>query len=349
MEIVVGKDLFAEIIEFLKVNNKRNIYIITDENVANYHLENLLSFLSSYNVRVYVLEPGEKSKSLEVISGIYLELIENNYDRSTTIISLGGGVVGDISGFISSTYLRGVDYIQVPTTLLAQVDSSIGGKVGVDFGRYKNMIGSFYFPIGNFIDVKLLNTLDKRELISGLGEVIKYGIIKDYDFFKYTRDNIEKIYEFDDRVLLNIVRKSVSIKSEIVGLDERDRDLRRILNFGHTIGHGIESLFGFSNYNHGEAVILGMLYESYISKELGLIDEEYFNEIFNTLRNLVPNKPNIRTGDGSLSEIIDIISHDKKNVGGRIVFVLPTGRGKVEIFDDVNFELIKKSLKGDWL
>ena len=211
------------------------------------------------------------------------------------------------------------------------------------------MIGSFYFPIGNFIDVKLLNTLDKRELISGLGEVIKYGIIKDYDFFKYTRDNIEKIYEFDDRVLLNIVRKSVSIKSEIVGLDERDRDLRRILNFGHTIGHGIESLFGFSNYNHGEAVILGMLYESYISKELGLIDEEYFNEIFNTLRNLVPNKPNIRTGDGSLSEIIDIISHDKKNVGGRIVFVLPTGRGKVEIFDDVNFELIKKSLKGDWL
>ena len=296
---------------------------------------------------------SEKSKSLEVVNDIYSDLIDNNYDRFTTIISLGGGVVGDISGFIASTYLRGVDYIQVPTTLLAQVDSSIGGKVGVDFGKYKNMIGSFYFPIGDFIDVNLLNTLDKRELTSGLGEVLKYGIIRDYDFFNYTIENMEEIYRLDDRVLLNIVKKSVSIKSKIVDLDEKDRDLRRILNFGHTIGHGIESLFGFSTYNHGEAVILGMMYESYISKELDLIDEEYFNEIFNALRNLVPNKPNIGTGDGtgdgSLSQIIDIISHDKKNVGGNIIFVLPVERGKVEIFDNVNIELIKKSLIGDWL
>ena len=349
MKIVVGKDIFVEIINFLRVKNKRNIYIITDENVANYHLENLLSYMSSYNVRVYVLVPGEKSKSLEVVNDIYSDLIDNNYDRFTTIISLGGGVVGDISGFIASTYLRGVEYIQVPTTLLAQVDSSIGGKVGVDFGKYKNMIGSFYFPIGDFIDVNLLNTLDKRELTSGLGEVLKYGIIRDYDFFNYTIENMEEIYRLDDRVLINIVKKSVSIKSEIVGLDEKDRDLRRILNFGHTIGHGIESLFGFSTYNHGEAVILGMMYESYISKELDLIDEEYFNEIFNALRNLVPNKPNIGTGDGSLSQIIDIISHDKKNVGGNIIFVLPVERGKVEIFDNVNIELIKKSLIGDWL
>ena len=349
MKIVVGKDIFVEIINFLRVKKKRNIYIITDENVANCHLENLLSYMSSYNVRVYVLVPGEKSKSLEVVNDIYSDLIENNYDRFTTIISLGGGVVGDISGFIASTYLRGVDYIQVPTTLLAQVDSSIGGKVGVDFGKYKNMIGSFYFPIGDFIDVNLLNTLDKRELTSGLGEVLKYGIIRDYDFFNYTIENMEEIYRLDDRVLLNIVKKSVSIKSKIVDLDEKDRDLRRILNFGHTIGHGIESLFGFSTYNHGEAVILGMMYESYISKELDLIDEEYFNEIFNALRNLVPNKPNIGTGDGSLSQIIDIISHDKKNVGGNIIFVLPVERGKVEIFDNVNIELIKKSLIGDWL
>lgn len=349
VEIVVGKDLLSELIDFLKYNGKKNIYIITDKNVSNYHLENLISLMPSYRVRVYVLEPGEKSKSLDVAKGIYSDLIANNYDKTTTIISLGGGVVGDISGFVASTYLRGVDYIQVPTTLLAQVDSSIGGKVGLDFGIYKNMIGSFYFPIRNYIDVKLLNTLNKREITSGVGEVIKYGIIKDNDFFKYTLKNIHEIYEFDDSVLLNIVKKSVSIKSQIVNIDKKDNNIRRILNFGHTIGHGIESLYGFSNYNHGEAVILGMVYESYISRELGLIDDVYFNEIFNALWNLVPNKPNIRTGDGSLSQVLDIISHDKKNIEGKIIFALPVGRGKVEIFDDVDLELIKKSIIGDWI
>lgn len=349
MEIVVGKDLFSNLQEFLNKNNKRSIYIITDENVAKIHLKSLISFLSSFHVRVYVLKPGEKSKSLDVVEGIYKDLIENNYDRSTTILSLGGGVVGDVSGFVASTYLRGVDYIQIPTTLLAQVDSSIGGKVGLDFGKYKNMIGSFYFPIANFIDVKLLNTLDKRELTSGLGEIIKYGIIKDYDFLKYVTNNTSRIFDCDEDVLLNMVEKSVSIKSEVVNKDERDLGIRRILNFGHTIGHGIESLFGFNTYNHGEAVILGMMYETYISKEMGLIDDEYFNEIIINLINLVPNKPYIDTGDGSLSRIINIISHDKKNIDGNIVFVLPVGLGKVEVFDDIDIELIKHSLKGDWL
>jgi len=349
VEIVMGKDLFSNVQEFLNKNNKRSIYIITDENVAKIHLKSLISFLSSFHVGVHVLEPSEKSKSLDVVEGIYGDLIENNYDRSTTILSLGGGVVGDISGFVASTYLRGVDYIQIPTTLLAQVDSSIGGKVGLDFGKYKNMIGSFYFPIANFIDVKLLNTLDKRELTSGLGEIIKYGIIKDYDFFKYVTTNISKIYDCDENILLNIVEKSVSIKSEVVNKDERDKGIRRILNFGHTIGHGIESLFGFNTYNHGEAVILGMMYETYISKEIGLIDDEYFNEIINTLINLVPSKPNIETRDDSLSQIVDIISHDKKNVNGNIVFVLPVRQGEVEVFDDIDIELIKSSLKGDWL
>ncbi|WP_159436064.1 3-dehydroquinate synthase [Anaerosalibacter sp. Marseille-P3206] len=349
MEIIVGKDLFSKLQKFLNKYNKKSIYIITDENVAKIHLKSLISYLSTFHVRVYVLKPGEKSKSLDIVEDIYEDLIENKYDRSTTILSLGGGVVGDISGFVASTYLRGVDYIQIPTTLLAQVDSSIGGKVGLDFGKYKNMIGSFYFPIANFIDVKLLNTLDKRELTSGLGEIIKYGIIKDYDFLKYVTKNTRRIYDCDEDVLLNIVKKSVSIKSQVVNKDERDLGIRRILNFGHTIGHGIESLFGFNTYNHGEAVILGMMYETYISKEMGLIDDEYFNEIIINLINLMPNKPNIETGDSSLSRIINIISHDKKNVDGNIVFVLPVGRGEVEIFDDIDIGLIKNSLKGDWL
>ena len=252
----------------------------------------------------------------------------------------------DISGFVASTYLRGVDYIQIPTTLLSQVDSSIGGKVGVDFKGYKNMIGSFYFPLATFIDIELLKSLDTRDITSGVGEVLKYGIIYDYDFLKYVYSNIDSIYNFDDEVLETIVKKSVSIKDRIVSQDKRDKGIRKILNFGHTIGHGIESFYDFKRYNHGEAVILGMIYESFISKEIGLIEEEYFNEIFSVLSKLVdPVIFNIKEVDGILKNM----SYDKKNKKYKIVFVLPTDRGEVQIFDNIEKDLIKKTLSGDWI
>lgn len=348
MEIVVGKQLYNEIAEFLWKYNKKQIYIITDENVAKYHLKEFTSYLNSFNFSVYKIKPGEKSKSLKVVKDIYLDLIKNNFDRNSIILCFGGGVVGDIAGFVASTYLRGIDYIQIPTTLLSQVDSSIGGKVGINFNMYKNMIGSFYFPICNFVDINLLRTLNKRELTSGIGEVLKYGIIRDYSFFKYVRENIKNIYALDEEVLLHIVNRSIEIKNEIVKQDERDVGIRKILNFGHTIGHGFESFSGLLKYSHGEAVIMGMIYESYISKELGLIDNQYFGELFNTLYPLVENRLRLLS-DGSIDNIMDILSHDKKNKDGKIVFVLPVEKGKVKIFDNINYEIIIRSIKGEWL
>lgn len=346
MENVIGVSLFKDIRQFLKEENKKNIFLITDENVSEYYLEEVLYYLSPFKTRVYILESGEKSKCLKVVENIYMELIKYNYDRSTTIISFGGGVVGDISGFVAATYLRGVEYIQIPTTLLAQVDSSIGGKVGIDFGKYKNMIGSFYFPIKTFIDINFLKTLDRREMTSGLGEVLKYGIIKDYDFFRYVKGNIQSIYDFDEEILTEVVEKCVSIKTQVVAMDEKDKGIRKILNFGHTIGHGIESLYDFNRYKHGEAIILGMMYESFISKEMGLIDEEYFCEIIQTLKSLVVP---VHFSNENMTKILSKMSHDKKNLNERIVFVLPTGKNKVDIFDNVSKETIRKSLKGDWL
>jgi len=346
MDIVIGKNLFDEIRKFLSENIEENIFLITDENVRKYYLDKILQCLSDFKVNVYTLTPGEESKSLDIVKDIYSELIEVNCDRNTIIISFGGGVVGDISGFVASTYLRGVDYIQIPTTLLSQVDSSIGGKVGVDFKGYKNMIGSFYFPLATFIDIELLKSLDTRDITSGVGEVLKYGIIYDYDFLKYVYFNIDSIYNFDDEVLETIVKKSVSIKNRIVSQDKRDKGIRKILNFGHTIGHGIESFYDFKRYNHGEAVILGMIYESFISKEIGLIEEEYFNEIFSVLSKLVdPVIFNIKEVDGILKNM----SYDKKNKKDKIVFVLPTDRGEVQIFDNIEKDLIKKTLSGDWI
>lgn len=348
MEMIVGKHLYNEIAEFLWEKSKSQIYIITDENVAKYHLKEFTSYLNSFNFSVYKIKPGEKSKCIKVVEDIYLDLIKNKLDRNSIILCFGGGVVGDIAGFVASTYLRGIDYIQIPTTLLSQVDSSIGGKVGIDYNIYKNMIGSFYFPICNFVDINFLSTLKKEELTSGIGEVLKYGIIIDYSFFKYVRENINNIYALHEEVLLHIVNRSIEIKKEIVEQDEMDIGIRRILNFGHTIGHGFESFSGLSKYSHGEAVIIGMIYESYIAKEIGFIDNQYFDEIFNTLYPLVENRLRILP-DNSINNIMDILSHDKKNKDGNIVLVLPAGKGKVKIFDNVSNDIIIRAIKGEWL
>src|SRR5699024_2920531 len=242
--------------------------------------------------------------------------------------------------------MRGVNYIQIPTTLLAQVDSSIGGKVGVDYKGLKNIIGSFYFPIKTIIDVEFLKTLNNREMISGIGEVFKYGLIEDYNFFNYVKKNIENILEKNDQVLIYLVEQSVNIKKKIVKLDELDNGVRRKLNFGHTIGHSIEGLYNFDKYNHGEAVILGMLYESFISKEIGLIDTIYFKKIYDTLTKLITP---IHFNEEEKNKMINIMDHDKKNVNNKIGFILPVGRGRVNIFYNIQKTTIKKALEGKWI
>jgi len=346
MDTIIGSKTLEKLPDILVQNNFKKLFIITDENVSKIYLDRILNVLSSFQVKTYVLKAGEKSKKMKTVLNIYDELIEYNFNRNGVILSIGGGVVGDISGYVASTYMRGVDYIQIPTTLLAQVDSSIGGKVGVDYKGLKNIIGSFYFPIKTIIDVELLRTLNNREMISGIGEIFKYGLIEDYNFFNYVKENIENILEKDDQVLTYVVEQSVNIKKKIVKLDELDKGVRKKLNFGHTIGHSIEGLYNFDKYNHGEAVILGMLYESFISKEIGLINSIYFNKIYEVLTNLVTP---VRFSGKEINKMINIMNYDKKNINDKVAFILPVGKGKVNIFHDIEKLTIEEALEGRWI
>ncbi len=346
MDTIIGSKTLEKLPEILVQNNFKKLFIITDENVSKIYLDRILNVLSSFQVKTYVLKAGEKSKKMKTVLNIYDELIEYNFNRNGVILSIGGGVVGDISGYVASTYMRGVDYIQIPTTLLAQVDSSIGGKVGVDYKGLKNIIGSFYFPIKTIIDVELLKTLNNREMISGIGEIFKYGLIEDYNFFNYVKENIENILEKDDQVLTYVVEQSVNIKKKIVKLDELDKGVRKKLNFGHTIGHSIEGLYNFDKYNHGEAVILGMLYESFISKEIGLINSIYFNKTYEILTNLVTP---VRFSGKEINKMINIMNYDKKNINDKVAFILPVGKGKVNIFHDIEKLTIEEALEGRWI
>ena len=317
-----------------------NYLLISDENIYSLYKGNIEELLKGKD-NIYLIKPGEKNKNLGEIGKIYDQLIAKDIDRDGLILSLGGGMVGDMAGFAASTYKRGINYVQVPTSLLAQVDSGIGGKTGIDHGGLKNVVGAFHFPLETLIDIRFIKTLQERDIRSGLAEVIKYGIIEDYDFFNYLKENIEKILKKDKDILTFIIKRSVEIKSLIVEEDKLDMDLRQKLNFGHTIGHSIESFFNYEKYYHGEAVILGMLIETYIAYRKGLIDYKYYDEIRETLIDLVEAYD---FSEGEVNTLLQIMKNDKKNRDGKIAFILPTDRGEVEIFFDVEETLIKEAI-----
>lgn len=321
---------------------KDDFLIITDRNIYNIYEKEINDALQNSN-RILILNPGEESKSLKELSNIYDQLLELNLSRDGYIISLGGGVVGDISGFAAATYKRGVKYIQIPTTLLAQVDSSVGGKTAIDFKGYKNLIGAFYFPEKVYIQTSFINTLEDREILSGLGEIFKYGMIYDYNMFLEVKNSMEKIFNKDLDIIEKLIKGSVEIKSKIVEEDKLDTGIRRILNFGHTIGHAIESYYNYSQYTHGECVIKGMIYESRISHNRGLISEEYMDEIEEVLSPLINR---VLYTEEMVEELIEYMYNDKKNKEGKIVFVLPVDRAKVELFYDVTEGEIKKAIIG---
>lgn len=346
MNISIGENSIYKLQQYLESEKIDRLYIITDENVSSLYIDFIKKIVVDCNIRIYTLNPGEKSKSLTTTLSIYDDLIEENIDRGTLILSFGGGVVGDIAGFVASTYKRGLKYIQIPTTLLAQVDSSVGGKVGIDYGGYKNIIGSFYFPERIIIDVKFLKTLSHRDIRCGLGEILKYGLISDYSFFQSTMDNLDNIYNKKLDILLETIKRSIDIKKELVEKDRYDKGLRRILNFGHTVGHSIEAYYRFTRYNHGEAVILGMIYESYIANKMGLIDNLYFNEIYKSLKNIVIP---VKFNEKQIRDLIYIMRNDKKNVDDNIVFILPVSKGKVGLYSNIDENLIFKSLEGEWI
>lgn len=319
--------------------------IISDTNVGPLYSNEIIKALSENNIgiRTILIDPGESSKTIEKAMDIYTTALNFRMDRDSLFIALGGGVVGDLAGFTASTYMRGVPYLQIPTSLLAQVDSSVGGKTAVNHPLGKNMIGSFYQPKGVLINTDTLKSLPVRQISTGLAEVIKYGVIADKNLFSYLEENIEKVFSFDDKVLNHIIYKSCTIKAKIVAQDEKDKGIRGILNFGHTIGHAIEAETSFTEYTHGESVAIGMVAEAELAQLLGLIDKGFVDRLKNLLlKAKLPIKlPNIDT-----DRLIKHMQRDKKNKIGKIVFVLPTKLGRVEMFDNIEYVRLAQILKG---
>lgn len=325
-DILIGKDILDNIEDLIDDNEETN-FIITDRNV-NALYSNKLDFLKNYHK--IIIEPGENSKTIDTAIDILKQMLIKGLSRKSKVIAFGGGVVGDLAGFCSSIYMRGISFIQIPTTLLAQVDSSVGGKTGVNLLEYKNSIGSFYQPTKVIMDTELLKTLPYKQLLSGIGEIIKYGIIYDYFFFQYIVKEIEKIKTLDPDVILYVIKRCCEIKGEIVSKDEKEEGVRKILNFGHTIGHGIEAVTSFSKYTHGEAIIIGMYEEILLAQRLGLINNDYAIEILEFLESL---DIDLDISSYPKNDLIDFILHDKKNLKGKISFILPVSPGKVkEIF-----------------
>lgn len=344
--IHIGKDpsqLLGSLLS--EMGCSRNVLIITDENVGRLYGNKLLDTLNSAGFfgHTYTIKPGEDSKSASVAMPIYTKAIELQLDRKSPIIALGGGVVGDLTGFIAATYLRGVPFIQIPTSLLAQVDSSVGGKVAINHPLGKNLIGAFYQPKIVLIDPSMLSTLPERELYTGLAEVIKYGLISDCNFFEFLNEHYSQILAGNEEILEKIIYRSCQIKADIVAKDERESGLRIILNFGHTIAHAIEAYTGYKKYTHGEAVAIGMHGAALLSYYLGYCNEQTLQAVRSCVERFrLPLKAELCPADALLS----LLARDKKTIGGKINWVLINDVGHVSICNDVPETIIYKALQG---
>ncbi|SMD06457.1 3-dehydroquinate synthase [Sporomusa malonica] len=321
----------------------RKALIVTDENVAPLYSGVLADSLAAAGFLPFVLvvPPGESSKSLATADKVFTQAISMGLDRKSPIIALGGGVIGDLSGFVAATYLRGVPFIQVPTTLLAQVDSSVGGKTAVNHPLGKNLIGAFYQPQLVVIDPLVLDTLPERELKAGLAEVVKYGVIADYDFFDYLIRHQEDILARRPDELIEVISRCCQIKAAVVAQDERETSLRMILNFGHTIGHAVEGVGGYSEYNHGEAVAIGMHGAALLSSSLHLCSTAASAAVKQLITGM--GLPLTAPGYGT-DELLGYLARDKKVVDSKVNWVLMQDVGRVTITQDVSEEHVRAVL-----
>lgn len=337
--IYIKKGLFATIGEEIKrIYKNKRIAIITDSNIEGLYGSNLQSYLEKegFLIKKIVLEPGEKSKSFKVLQKVCEELLDFEITRGDLIIAFGGGVVGDLGGFAASILLRGIPFIQIPTSLLAQIDSSIGGKVAVNTSKGKNLVGSFYQPLAVYIDPDLLKTLEDRFLYDGMAEVIKYGAIRDNTLFDELLRYKTKEELFEN--LETIIYKCCSIKKDIVERDEKDTGERMVLNFGHTIGHGIEKYFNYETYTHGEAVAMGMYAITKASEELGITEKgtaALIKEI------LIQYKLPYELPTMDKSEILNSMRLDKKNTGKNMNLILlkNIGDGIIQKIDNKDMDI----------
>lgn len=336
-DIVIGSGLLASIKNYVKKWNKTQVAIISDHTVGGLYGNWLKSSLKGVNTVLLELPPGEKHKSLSAAAAVYDKLIDLKLNRDALIIALGGGVIGDLVGFVASTYMRGIDLIQVPTTLLAMVDASIGGKTAVNHHKGKNLIGTFYQPKMVLIDIDVLGTLPPKELKNGLAEVVKYGVIKDPKILSMLEGNPKVTPAFWQKLVYLCAR----IKAEVVSKDEREMSgYRMILNFGHTIGHAVESITKYKAFSHGEGVAFGMVAALLIALKMKLMDRKKYDRIIDLIVRLkLPVKARV-----SAARILNSIKLDKKAKSGKVRFVLPVSIGKVTIRENVPENIIKKAL-----
>jgi len=321
-DILIGSGclgLFGQALH--EVWSGRRLFVIVNETVRNLYADKVVASAreAGFDASLILIPDGEAFKNLDTVNLIYTELLKAGADRGVALAALGGGVTGDIAGFAAATFMRGVPYIQVPTTLLAQVDSSVGGKTGVNHRMGKNLIGAFCQPKLVFVDISTLQTVKENDFQSGMFEVIKYGLIRDEAFFDYLVGNMERIRNLDEKLLQDTVRRCCEIKAEVVIADEREAGLRRILNIGHTLGHALEAVTGYGEIPHGQAVGYGMVASAYLSSYLGLISEEILARVVSGILS-IGSLPSVR--HAPVDEVVQACSLDKKRQGNKVLFVL---------------------------
>ena len=330
-DILIHQGLSASLgVLVRKVTKSERIGVVTDRHVAKHYLKQTVHSLkrAGFEPVSIILAPGERSKTLGTAERILDALAKHKFERSSILLALGGGVIGDLTGFAAAIYQRGIPFVQVPTTLVAQVDSSVGGKTGVDHRLGKNLIGAFHQPIGVFIDPGTLRTLPTREKVAGLAEVIKYGIIADGAFFAFLEEAMPALLKLEESAIVQAVTRSCEIKAQVVAEDEREFDSRRILNYGHTIGHALELLSGYRGLIHGEAVAIGLVQEAELAAHLGICNRQVADRIRCLVRAAGLSDKMPRT---SFTALWRAMQHDKKVVGGQVVGVWPVKIGEVVI------------------
>ncbi len=344
-DILIGSDMLSPAAaELSRRMRLTHAVIVTDDNVETPHAISVAESLSDAGAAVdlMVIGAGETSKSVDMAELLWQRLLEANADRKTVVLAVGGGVIGDLAGFVAATYTRGLRFVQIPTTLLAQVDSSVGGKVAINLPAAKNMVGAFWQPAAVLIDTRVLATLPQREYQAGLGEVVKYGVIQDAGFFGYLEQHIPQILARDDATLRYLVARCCQLKADVVREDEREESGRRaILNYGHTFGHALEAATRYQQLLHGEAVSIGMLCASRLAESLGLVDAAFTSRQRDLLRafGLPVEVPAV-----DLPTVMEAMQQDKKVAHGRLRLVLPTSMGHVELMDDIGTDAIRAAI-----
>jgi len=341
--ISIGENLLAQTELFSSVIKGKKVMIVTNDVVAPLYLTRCKETLINFELDEIILPDGEKHKNLKTFEIILATLLENKHARDTTIVALGGGVIGDMAGFAAACYQRGVPFIQVPTTVLSQVDSSVGGKTAVNHELGKNMIGAFYQPQAVIIDINCLHTLPAREFAAGMAEVIKYGIIYDQAFFSWLDNNSQNIKSLEPATITYMIKRCCDIKAEIVSLDEKEHGIRALLNLGHTFGHAIEAEQGYGNWLHGEAVAVGMILAAKTSFALGLIEHAQVEQITQLIAHF--DLPLAAPKEMHYEQFAVHMQLDKKVLNGKLRLILPTSVGTSEIVEGVSEEVLRKVIE----